>query len=76
MQATFNGGQRPTTPEQKQLQQLLAKESRQLSPVKLGILLLLFAGLPYHPKPIFVKQRSCTVAFHGQDLHHSSWHEV
>ncbi len=36
--------QRPSTPEQKHLQQLLAKESKQVPQVKLGMLLLLFAG--------------------------------
>lgn len=37
--------QRPSTPEEKHLQQLLAKESKQIPPAKLGILLLLFAGV-------------------------------
>ncbi|KAA6416576.1 MAG: hypothetical protein FRX49_13449, partial [Trebouxia sp. A1-2] len=37
--------QRPSTPEEKHLQQLLAKESKQVPPAKLGILLLLFAGV-------------------------------
>lgn len=37
--------QRPSTPEEKHLQQLLAKESKQVPSAKLGILLLLFAGV-------------------------------
>ncbi len=36
--------QRPSIPKEKHLQQLLAKESKQVPPAKLGILLLLFAG--------------------------------
>ena len=41
--------QRPSTPEEKQLQQLMAKESKQVPLVKLGILLLLFAGICHKP---------------------------
>ena len=41
--------QRPSTPEEKQLQQLMAKESKQVPLVKLGILLLLFAGTCHKP---------------------------
>ena len=42
-------GGRPSTPQEKHLQQLLAKESTQVPPFKLGVLLLLFAGkfLPF-----------------------------
>ena len=42
---TMESPQQPlATPREKQLQQLLAKESTQVPIVKLGILLLLFAG--------------------------------
>lgn len=37
--------QRPSTPQEKHLQQLLAKESKQVPLAKLSILLLLFAGV-------------------------------
>ena len=36
--------QRPGTPEEKHLQQLLARESKQVPLANLGILILLFAG--------------------------------
>ena len=49
MQTMASHQQPLTTPREKQLQQLLAKESTQVPIVKLGILLLLFAGnlVPY-----------------------------
>lgn len=40
--------QRPSTPQEKHLQQLLAKESKQVPLAKLSILLLLFAGKALH----------------------------
>lgn len=44
VQVAYRSQQRPSTPEEKYLQQLLAKESKQVPPAKLGVLLLLFAG--------------------------------
>ena len=39
-------GGRPSTPQEKHLQQLLAKESTQVPPFKLGVLMLLHELLP------------------------------
>lgn len=44
MQAVVSQQQPLSNPQKKQLEQLLAQESTQVPAVKLGILLLLFAG--------------------------------
>lgn len=51
MQAAYGSQHRPSTPQEKYLQQLQAKESKQVPPAKLSVLLLLFAGVPSTSSP-------------------------